>query len=203
LSQDEWKIRQGKLLFAHTDDWLDRSLGASYLKEAKLANKVVEAMEHFAGERYDLFAFVVMPSHFHWVFQPRENWVQGLTTKKIQRTPRERIMHTLKLHTALECNRLLECEGTFWQDESYDHCVFDEEELGRIIQYVENNPVRAGLCAAPEAWLWSSAKLRHMLQITYGQPLPRGSRREDHVGRLLQIPYGQPLPRGAGCQPAF
>jgi hypothetical protein len=47
----------------------------------------------------------------------------------------------------------------FWQDESFDHRVQDEVELLRIVRYVENNPVSAGLAAHPGGWPWSSAGL--------------------------------------------
>src|SRR5580700_4323026 len=47
----------------------------------------------------------------------------------------------------------------FWQDESFDHRVRDEAELDRIADYVEYNPVSAGLAANPHAWDWSSAGL--------------------------------------------
>jgi len=49
---------------------------------------------------------------------------------------------------------------TFWQAESYDHWVRDADEVERIIHYVENNPVKAGLINCPENWLYSSAYLR-------------------------------------------
>jgi len=45
----------------------------------------------------------------------------------------------------------------FWQDESYDHLVRSDAELERIREYIESNPVKAGLVAAPESWQWSSA----------------------------------------------
>src|SRR5260370_29161770 len=98
-----------------------------------------------------------MPSHLHWVFRARDDWARSLAAGVKERPPRERIMHTLKLHTALECNKALGRVGPFWQDESYDPCVRDEEELGRIIQYVEMNPVRAGWVAQAEQWAYSSA----------------------------------------------
>jgi hypothetical protein len=177
LSREEWKRRQGKLVLAHADSWLDQGMAVSHLRDPKLAEQVVQAVVHFAGQRYDLFSFAVMPSHFHWVFQPREDWIQSLQSKNIKRTPRERIMHTLKLHTALECNKLLGAAGTFWQEESFDHCVFDMEELGRIIDYVERNPVQVGLCSAPEEWPSSSAPERKAKQIPYQQPLLRGAGR--------------------------
>ncbi|RKY56230.1 MAG: hypothetical protein DRP89_01765 [Candidatus Neomarinimicrobiota bacterium] len=45
--------------------------------------------------------------------------------------------------------------GAFWQDESYDHIVGYEKELERIIYYVLNNPVKAGLVNNCEKWEWN------------------------------------------------
>jgi hypothetical protein len=38
----------------------------------------------------------------------------------------------------------------FWQTESYDHCVRDENESNRIAACIESNPVKAGLAARAE-----------------------------------------------------
>jgi putative transposase len=148
------------------------------LAQPAAASEVESCLRHFAGERYDLLAFVVMPSHFHWVFHPRENWVlagveeQRQARKPAPRTPRERIMKSMKGYSAYQCNRLLGLHGKFWQDESYDHVVRNDDELHRIIDYVENNPVKAGLVQRREDWRWSSAYDRVRLGIPYGQPLP-------------------------------
>ncbi|OAI41588.1 hypothetical protein AYO40_02955 [Planctomycetaceae bacterium SCGC AG-212-D15] len=70
-------------------------------------------------------------------------------------------MQGIKGFTSHEINGLDQARGrVFWQDESYDHWVRDEEEMHRIIVYIENNPVAAGLCARPEDWPWSSARFR-------------------------------------------
>jgi REP element-mobilizing transposase RayT len=66
-------------------------------------------------------------------------------------------MHSVKSYTANSCNKLLGQSGRFWQQESYDHCVRDEEELARIFDYIELNPVKAGLCRVPAEWRYSSA----------------------------------------------
>jgi len=66
-------------------------------------------------------------------------------------------MHSIKRHSALICNRLLTLDGQFWQDESYDHVVECDEEFGRIVDYVELNPVKAGLVSERERWRFSSA----------------------------------------------
>jgi hypothetical protein len=45
----------------------------------------------------------------------------------------------------------------FWQEESYDRVVRDEREFGRIAEYIDMNPVAAGLVSEPEDRRWSSA----------------------------------------------
>ena len=42
-------------------------------------------------------------------------------------------------------------DGAFWHHESYDHYVRDEE-LNRIIQYIVNNPVKAGMVEDWRDW---------------------------------------------------
>jgi len=48
----------------------------------------------------------------------------------------------------------------FWQQESFDHWPRDESEFLRILKYIEDNPVKAGLVRRPEDWRWSSAAER-------------------------------------------
>lgn len=67
----------------------------------------------------------------------------------------------LKRFQAREANRILGLiEQPFWQEESYDHLVRTPEEFGRIVRYIENNPVKAGLVAEPADFPWSSASGR-------------------------------------------
>ncbi|MCI0376333.1 MAG: hypothetical protein L0215_01875, partial [Gemmataceae bacterium] len=90
-----------------------------------------------------------------------------------QRTPRELIMKSLKGFTARRCNQLLQKRGTFWQDESYDHVVRNEEELRRSIEYIEQNPVKAGLVTVAATWSWSSAADRSSRSVVAGEYLLR------------------------------
>ncbi|MEX0717309.1 MAG: transposase [Planctomycetaceae bacterium] len=189
------------MIFARFDEIIDREPAVRHLGDRRAAAIVEKSLRHFNGDRYDLIAFVVMPSHFHWVFHPREEWVQaclresrvpqgfvgqtsmsarGVTPTSpraacpIERTARERIMQSIKGYTARECNKLLGLSGTFWQDESYDHVVRDHEELLRIIEYIEHNPVKAGLVLRREDWKYSSACERIRRRIPCGEALPRG-----------------------------
>jgi putative transposase len=170
---EQWAVTRWKLGFARADAWLDRAEGTRLLEDCRLARIVVDALYYFAGDRYDLLAYVVMPSHLHWVFQPHEQWVQTLQPGKHSRTAREHIVHSIDRYTALECNRVLGRRGGFWQREPYDHWVRSAEELERILLYVEGNPVKAGLIQSPHEWLYSSARDRQQRGLEMGVPLTR------------------------------
>jgi REP element-mobilizing transposase RayT len=64
-------------------------------------------------------------------------------------------MQSLKGYTAHEANKVLNRTGTFWEAESYDHEIRDGEEFGRVIRYVINNPVKAGLVQHWSEWKWT------------------------------------------------
>ncbi len=93
---------------------------------------------------YDLHPFAIMPNHVHVLFTPN--------------VPLSNIMKRVKGGRARLANRALSTTGkSFWQDESYDHCVRDRDEFLRIRRYIELNPVGAGLAAEPEDFPYSSA----------------------------------------------
>ena len=62
------------------------------------------------------------------------------------------LMKSIKGISAREANNILGKKGSFWQSESYDHIVRDEDELERIIKYVVMNPVKARLVESWEEW---------------------------------------------------
>jgi type I restriction enzyme R subunit len=158
------------------DHWLDQGQAARWLDDERLAQIVVDAFYFFAGEQYDLLGYVVMPSHIHWVFQPLEPWVRSLKPGKRLLTPRQRIVHSIDRFTASACNLVLGRSGGFWQREPYDHWVRGPEELERILLYIENNPVKAGLVVEAARWRFSSAHARRQVGLELGEPLRRSTK---------------------------
>jgi putative transposase len=129
------------------DRALDRaSTGPKWLLRPYVAQCVVDSLRF--GEQqlnlYHLLAFCVMPNHVHAVIEPR--------------SPVAKITRSIKGFSARGINRILKRTGEpLWQDETYDHWIRDGEERNRIIRYVEQNPVAAGLVETLEQWPWSSA----------------------------------------------
>jgi REP element-mobilizing transposase RayT len=149
--------------FVAMDRLLDsEAAGPTYLRRPEIANLVAEAIccRDREGGHYRLHAWVVMSNHVHVLVTPR--------------VPVSTLMQSLKRFTAREANRVLNRTGqVFWQDESYDHLVRDGAEFGRIVSYIEMNPVRAGLVSMPEEFFWSSAWPIHNRPAGW-QPAPQG-----------------------------
>jgi REP element-mobilizing transposase RayT len=128
---------------------LDAGHGACWLSKLEIGDLVANAVRYFVGQRYELRAWVVMPNHVHVVLWP----MPGNTLSEI--------LHSWKSYTSKEAAKVLKIAGgRFWQDESFDHWVRDDEERWRLVAYVENNPVKASLCQRPADWKWSSAYQR-------------------------------------------
>lgn len=168
MSERAWKHHCWKKAFARAEEWLDVHPAARHLEDKSLAEIVANTFYYFAGTRYDMLAYVVMPSHAHWVFAPRRSYEETLPKDT---SARQAIMHSIKRYSAHKCNEKLGQRGTFWQRESFDHCVLDEDELERIVDYVELNPVKAGLAGSRELWRFSSAYDRKKWGLPMGQAL--------------------------------
>ncbi len=163
------------------DKYLDAGHGTCYLQDPKLASLIAEAIWFFEGQRYELHAWVVMPNHAHVVVSPLPGWALS------------DILHTWKSYTSHEINKHLSTKVVpFWQAESYDHVVRNDEDLYRCCHYTLVNPVNAGFCARPEDWKWSSG---HVAQPPHvAQPSPAASSGTVPV-------QGTPPPQGGETPP--
>ena len=122
--------------------------GPRWLEDSRIADIVVKALQHRNGKVIRLHAYCLMPNHAHIVFTPLPKLDGSMHSLSS-------IMHSLKLRTAREGNRVLGLNGEFWHHENYDHVVRDEAEYGRIMEYVVNNPVKAGLVQEWQDWPWN------------------------------------------------
>lgn len=165
---DSWPARHGDELKAvergslecrkMMEEFYDKGYGACLLKRDDCANLVFDAWKFFDGERYDLLAYVVMPSHVH------------LLIKTYEEFSLESVIHSWKSFTAHEMlkilgeeRRLKEDETStlpgIWQRQYWDRFIRDEKHFHRAISYIHENPVKAGLCENAEDWKWSSANV--------------------------------------------
>ena len=144
--------------FRRWDIYLDKAeFGPRWLSQPEIADLVKEALHYRDGKVYDLHAFCIMSNHAHVVFEPssKSDWQSDLLHESECQPDLPKIMQSLKRHTARQANLMLGREGAFWQDESYDHVIRNAEEYVRIINYVLENPVKAGLVSTWDEWQWT------------------------------------------------
>ncbi len=143
--------------FGQFDAWLDRVAEGSprWLAEEGVARIVATELRRLDGDRYDLLAYCLMPNHVHLLIRMplSEGWPEARLFP-----PLTEVLRTLKGRTARYGNQVLKRRGAFWQHESYDHVIRDDEELKRVAAYIVNNPVKAGLVRRWDAWPWTYVK---------------------------------------------
>jgi REP element-mobilizing transposase RayT len=140
---------EAKRHFGRFDKLLDRAeYGPTWMANTSVARIIYDELTENDGILYTLDAFTIMPNHCHIIFQPIDDQ-QGTPISLSS------IMMSIKGRTARQCNQILQRNGRFWQHESYDHVIRNQAEWQRIIEYVLNNPVKAGLVERWENWLWS------------------------------------------------
>ncbi len=145
----EFKEKSNRMLFQMTDKFLDNYKGGPHwLGNAQIAEIVIESLFENHGKKYDLECYVVMSNHVHALIQPklkREDAYYSLAE----------IMHSHKGYTAWKANRVLGRQGQFWHHETYDHYIRDADEYDRVVTYIMENPVNAGLIVDYRDWLYS------------------------------------------------
>jgi REP element-mobilizing transposase RayT len=122
------------------DQCLDVGIRECRLQEPAVTSLVAGSLRRFDRERYDLFAWAVMPNHIHVLFRP-------LVPHSLSK-----ILHSWKSYTGTQANKILERRRTFWEREYFDHLVRSGEDLVRFARYFRENPRKSGLPGWP--WVW-------------------------------------------------
>jgi len=109
---------------------------------------VLDACFHWQGERGDVCIGTVMPDHVHLLIHPLQKDESAWYTLS-------ELLHSIKSFTAHEINKRRGTSGQVWQDESFDRIVRDDAEFEEKWQYIESNPIRAGLIAEGEGYAFT------------------------------------------------
>ena len=142
------------LLQSRIEKYLDMGYGSAALKQPNVAKMVQDSLLRYGGSRYELFAWVVMPNHVHWLMTRSEDQVL------------EDILQSFKSYTAHTANKMLSRHGKFWMDDYFDRHIRNEKHFAHTIRYIEQNPVKAKLCKKPSDWPFSSAYFKARLRDT-------------------------------------
>ena len=124
---------------------LDAGHGDGILANPAVAAIVQDTLLRFDGEKYSLHARCVMPNHVHVLATP------------LNAASLSSITHSWKSFTAKAINVRLNRAGPVWFEEYFDRAIRDDAHFEAAKFYIEDNPVKAGLCARAADWAYSSA----------------------------------------------
>ncbi len=160
LPDDQRAIERRKRIEAA----LDSGHGNCHLQDPRIAGIVENALLHFDKTRYQLHAWCIMPNHVHVLFTP----LHGNSLSSI--------LHSWKSFTAKKINKILLREGPFWQEEYFDRMIRDEKHFRNVVSYIEENPVKAGLCRTPEEWEYGHLAWEKKGKMRAGRPRSQDDR---------------------------
>jgi putative DNA methylase len=175
ISPAEHRHEAHKLLFADYDRYLDTNCSIDWLARPEVASLIRRSLYFHDGKKYHLLSYCVMPNHVHVLLQPTEHVDEASLLRQENvcgeqsdgSSPLSAIMHSLKSYTANEANKLLHRSGQFWQHESYDHWVRNDEELERIVDYIrQSGQSRLGSAGAPVVFQLSSRPIPVYRQLS-------------------------------------
>jgi len=157
------KTKIGKLLFKHLDKQLDNyHNGTDWLKQDRIAEIVANKIHELNNDKYLLLCYCIMPNHVHLLLKLSESEMQMESPTAESEYPVTTILKLIKGSTAYAANKALNRTGKFWQHESYDHLVRDNQERKNIIRYILMNPVKANLVKQWKDWKWKYCNKRYV-----------------------------------------
>lgn len=120
-----------------------------FFRHERWARLFIETLYKYRPDHYRLHGFVLMPDHFHVLLTPHG----GL----------ELAVQCIKGGFSYRAKREFAWNGDIWATSFSDHRIRDIEDFDLHLDYLGNNPVKAGLVSRPEEYSYTSANARFEL----------------------------------------
>jgi len=152
--------------------YLDSGYGSCLLKDPINAQIVIENWLRFHNERYRLIAYVVMPNHVHLLLEVLPSQTLSKIVHSWKSYTAKRILSRIAGGSpALTSGKAGEPPAVpsnkIWFEEYWDRYIRDEDHMCSCINYIHQNPEKAGLTTDASHWPHSSA---HKNSPIFGQP---------------------------------
>ena len=103
-----------------------------------------------------------MDTHIHLIWQVKGKWLSSqirrdffkYTAQQFKKLLEQKYLRALRIFKATQQDRIHQ----FWERHTLCVEVFTPSVLAQKVDYIHNNPVKAGLCTYPEEYVYSSAK---------------------------------------------
>lgn len=130
-------------------NWLCTEVARAGLREAITKTRVAYP--------FTMDAFVLLPNHLHCIWTlPKYDSDYATRWRLIKTYFTKNYADKLELNSCINASRQKRQEKNLWQRRFWEHVIRDEEDFTRHCDYIHYNPVKHGLCDAPQQWQYSS-----------------------------------------------
>jgi REP element-mobilizing transposase RayT len=115
-----------------------------------------------------LFAYVIMSNHIHLIAKATNGDlsdvvrdIKSYTSRKFLESiysDRESRRDWMKMVFEYHAKYKNKQNNQIWTHENYPEEIYSQSFMEQKLEYIHNNPVKAGIVAAPEDYLYSSAR---------------------------------------------
>ena len=125
--------------------------GRSLFQTERMANLLIDVFRSkMRAGKFTVLDFVIMPNHVHILLS-----VPGETSI-------EEALQLIKGNFSFRARNELEFHGEVWQRGFSDVRITDQQSFNKHREYIENNPIRAGLASSPEEYPFGSIHLKNL-----------------------------------------
>jgi putative transposase len=104
---------------------------------------------------FKIDAAVILPEHLHCIWTlPEGDSDYSMRWRLIKTFFSRRCGQEVRGEVSI--SRRHKKEQAVWQRRFWEHCIRDEQDWSRHVEYIHYNPVRHGLVRAPRDWKYSS-----------------------------------------------
>ena len=134
----------------------------------RFINIIIEVIKFYQKKyEFKILSYVIMPTHFHWILniEPKNGSISDIM-RDIKKSSAYQIIELISKDNfgkfeLIFRNAALEVKGQerkIWMKRFDDEVIRNEEMFWTKVNYIHNNPVKAGLAEKPEDYLYSSAQ---------------------------------------------
>ncbi len=147
-----------------TINWIDVFIREHYFQE------MVCCFDYCRKNKgMEIYAWCIMPSHIHLIFRAKNNNpgdlirdMKGHTSKRLQKLILENPDESRKTWILWMMKKAGENRSNikgrqFWQQKNHPIELWTAEVIDQKVDYIHQNPVKAGFVTEPHQWKYSSA----------------------------------------------
>jgi REP element-mobilizing transposase RayT len=132
------------------------------LQPDKYKNIIIASMKHLVKERrVNIYGFVIMPNHIHIIWQLQHGQKRENVQRDFLKHTAQTIKEDMLLNKPAELKAYLvndkDRKYQFWERNALSVELWSEKVFMQKLNYIHENPVRAGICKSCVEYKYSSA----------------------------------------------